>query len=270
MPNLAFEMRAVSSAAVGFFCKTITRLLGSPVMHRLFQLLFQHHAWILGSSALHAILSATTWQPGDIDIFIDGVRQDHAIVVALFVELFVQAGFVIVSTSVNGLDEYYREVITLTRARDSVQIQLVVVRAVGHWPAAVLRKFDLSCCCCGFNGRSLYTANWNMSPDLFWVQNGIASDSRIAKYMSRGLTFLEVPPQSAWAVYANLPVPVPLDLGSSSQPSSLPPASPPPAVPVGPPAGLPPAHPPVAPVCKAIVKRSQQPCGRTLPCRHHK
>ena len=155
-------------------------------------------SWILGSFALMAVTQANDWIPNDMDVFIDYNAMRSAAALVTLTEFLMRNGF-FMATGESRYGERF-EVVTLKRyvsvlgapyhSSRTFKIQLIADKGNTDepFPIRVLRRFDLSCCCCAFDGKQLYRAAWNIVP-FFFTQHSRVKAYRIAKYRTRGFVF---------------------------------------------------------------------------------
>jgi len=156
-------------------------------------------SWILGSFALMAVTQANDWIPNDIDVFIDYSTVSSAAALVTLTEFLIRNGFFMATGDYLRYGKRF-EVVTLKRyvgvvgapyhSSRTFQIQLIADKGNTDepFPIRVLRRFDLSCCCCAFDGKQLYRAAWNIIP-FFFTQHSRVKAYRVAKYRSRGFVF---------------------------------------------------------------------------------
>jgi len=233
-------------------------------------------SWILGSFALMAVAQATSWTPGDIDIYMDYHSPSSAAYIALLTAFFARQGYEFLLDDAYDGDQF--ETLTFKRSTPRIRslspgsthkVQLIVDKNELRepFPLRVLKQFDVSCCCCGFDGVDLYKTAWNIEP-MFFTMHDKVRKTRVEKYRARGFSF-------AWRLGPD-PIdsdddldPIVNDLPSSEERAPRPevaediddndaPVRAPPAIDPVPP----PFHPPAT--CQAIIQRTKVPCGRLL------
>ena len=155
-------------------------------------------SWILGSFALMAVTQANDWIPNDMDVFLDHNTISSAVALVTLTDFLVRNGFFICAEESQYGSRF--EVVTLKRVvgilgvpyHSSRVFRVKLIADKGNtddpFPIRVIRKFDLSCCCCAFDGEHLYRASWNIVPFFFTQHSGVMA-SRVAKYRTRGFVF---------------------------------------------------------------------------------
>jgi len=175
-----------------FLLDALGEYFDNSSVHDFCRLLKSTGSWILGSFALMAVTESTRWKAGDVDIFVDHASPKSVAAIAMLTSFLVQKGFKLdMGDSRYGT---FFEVLTFTsrsRLSSTLKIQIIADKMTTEYsfPLRTLKQFDLSCCCCAFNGASLYKAAWNLLPNFFCQHVGVNTPLRIEKYCSRGLTF---------------------------------------------------------------------------------
>jgi len=250
------ELIPVAGSALILLITALADYFGAHGARHFCGLLQTTGSWILGSFALMALSQASAWTAGDIDVYVN--YNDPAVyaIIALLTEFFTRAGY---RFQRGWGHDYYDDasivqVLTFTRTspvrfrpqlRQNVQLILDKTSSNQNpFPISVLRRFDLSCCCCAFNGVHLYQAAWNIIP-MFFTQHDKVKLYRVEKYEDRGFVFL---PEFG---------PDPLDPQDEID------------APVRAPQGMAPIPVPVHPLvppatCQVIIRRTKIPCGRLL------
>lgn len=280
------ELQPIAGTALIILITALGEYFGPTGARALCELLKTTGSWILGSFALMAVSKTVSWEAGDIDIFLDqGARIGLTRSIIMLAEFLIRKGFrFFQKRSGSGLcDNDKRETLTFKRKSQSRagrtirhKVQLIIEKnnADQSFPLRVLRLFDLSCCCCGFNGEHLYQASWNILP-MFFTQNKNVRSYRIKKYQDRGYMFLndygpeaidslddfdikeeddnELSNQAALVAQPveHTPSPVRAQLSSLEEAPAL----------------------PLPSTCQTVIKRTKVPCGRQLfdgRCRYHK
>ena len=159
------DLVPITGPALIFLISAIGNYFNPTATRTFCDLLYTTGSWILGSFALMAVSQATTWVAEDIDVFIE--PQNAALSIALLTDFLIRNGFLLDRFTEH--DYNYGNCDTLTFIRQTgvqgaLKIQLVLNKCtpcrVHPFPLFVLRRFDLSCCCCGFNGVQLFKAAW--------------------------------------------------------------------------------------------------------------
>jgi len=253
------ELIPVTGTALIFLISKLAEYFGPQGARDFCGLLQTTGSWVLGSFALMAVSQAVMWDASDIDIFVDYSSPSVFTFVALFTELLTQAGYRLQLACVHDYDEidsvvkvlsFHRVLHARNRPRLLQKVQLILEKSNTSgtvFPLSVLRRFDVSCCCCAFDGVHLYQAAWNILP-MFYTQHDKVKIYRVEKYQERGYSFLPD--------FGPDPIELQDDIDDNDAPAPALPA-------MGP---IPPQiHPHVPPAtCQVIIRRTKIPCGRLL------
>jgi len=257
------ELIPVTGTALIILITKLTEYLGPHGARHFCGLLQTTGSWVLGSFVLMALTETSVWMAGDIDVYVNCNDPTVFTIIALFSEVLFRARYQLQ----RGWGQYYEEesnvvqVLTFGRtllARNCPplrqKVQIIVDKSSGNdnpFPLSVLRRFDLSCCCCAFNGVYLYRAAWNIMP-MFYTQHQKVKLYRVEKYKERGYVFLPD--------FGPDPIDPQDDMDDNDAPANAPPAM----APLPPPlhVHLPPA------TCQVMIRRTKLPCGRLLIAGH--
>jgi len=184
------DLVPITGPALIFLISAIGNYFNPTATRAFCDLLYTTGSWILGSFALMAVSQATTWVAEDIDIFIE--PQNAALSIAILTDFLVRNGFLLDRFIEHDYNYGNCDTLTFIRRTElhvTLKIQLVLNKytpcRVHPFPLFVLRRFDLSCCCCGFNGVQLFKAAWNILP-FCYTQHDRVRRYRIRKYITRG------------------------------------------------------------------------------------
>lgn len=197
----------VLGASVVCLIAQLCAYFGVPGAVQFCQLLGHTGAYVLGSFPLQAILQSS-WHAGDLDVFLDSHSPRFVYGIVVLTQFLVQGGYRAITQHRNEQYEYPRFSVTtfLRRNRSPIhggftirRVQIIVDLSTVRrepWPVSLWQNFDISACCCAFDGTRLYKAAWNILPHFFVQKYHDATAVRIQKYVSRGLLYLDdVDPQ---------------------------------------------------------------------------
>ena len=259
------ELIPVTGTALIFLITKLSEYLGSHGARHFCDLLQTTGSWVLGSFVLMALSQTSSWTAGDIDIYVNFNDPTLFTIIALFTELLARAGYQIHrrwaktyldDSNVVQVLTFHRTLGVRNRAQLRKKVQVIIYKCSGDsttFPLSVLRRFDLSCCCCAFNGVHLFQAAWNIIP-MFYTQHDKVKLYRIEKYQQRGYVFLpDFGPD----------LPTQRDPEDEMDDHDAPVGAPPGMAPI------PPIHPQVPPAtCQVIIRRTKLTCGRLLRAGH--